>query len=75
MARHTTIERNNLGFGGFYGRLRVWQNVKARDLTWATLGAPEQAQDPDWWIDDTTTRAEYNQRNRQHAAKWRDDWA
>lgn len=30
--------------------------------------------DPDWWIDETTTRGEYQQRTRQHAAKWRDDW-
>ncbi len=34
----------------------------------------ENGLDPDWWIDDDTTRAEYNERTRRHAAKWRDDW-
>ncbi|HDT4050911.1 TPA: hypothetical protein QHN36_003575 [Enterobacter bugandensis] len=71
----TTMERNNAGFGGYYGRLRVWQGVKSETLAWRELGEPEQAQDPDWWIDDTTTRAEYQERNRRHAAKFRDDWA
>lgn len=38
------------------------------------LTGEDQAHDPDWWIDDETTRGEYNARNRAHAAKWRDDW-
>lgn len=76
MARSTIRVTNDQGFGGYYGNLRKWEGVKARDLSWREeLGAPEAAQDPDWWIDETTTRGEYNARTRAHAAKWRDDWA
>lgn len=48
-----------------------------RYLSWKApeLTGEQEAHDPDWWIDEATTRGEYNARTRAHAAKWRDDWA
>lgn len=74
MSKTTIRVTNDQGFGGYFGQLRRWQGVKTKALAWRDLGEPDQAQDPDWWIDEDTTRAEYQARTRAHAARWRDDW-
>ena len=78
MIRSVGQERGRVWFHRFAWLDRAFDRapkVKSRPAWRAPeLTGEDNAHDPDWWIDEHTTRAEYNERTRRHAAKWRDDW-
>lgn len=72
MARSTIRVTNDKGFGGYYGNLRKWEGLATKDLAWKReeLTGVNPMEDPDFWIDEYTTQAEIDYRNRAHRAKF-----
>lgn len=59
--------RNDQGFGGYYGNLRRWADVKRSDLQWLDQDLPNAAEpELDDRVDEYTTRGELEARRIIH---------